>query len=107
MRPEPVPFIDLAAQRQRLGTAIDEAVSRVLNHCQFINGPEVTRSKRSLPLCGAKHVVSCASGTDALLMVLMAKTRPRRCRVMPVLHFLRDRRGGGADRRNAGVRRCR
>jgi hypothetical protein len=41
MRPEPVQFIDIAAQRRRLGTSVDAAVSRVLNHCQFINGPEV------------------------------------------------------------------
>ena len=74
MRPEPIPFIDLAAQRQRLGKSIDEAVSRVLNHCQFINGPEVTALEQALKdFSGARHVVSCASGTDALLMVLMAK----------------------------------
>lgn len=74
MRPEPVPFIDIAAQRRRLGKSIDEAVARVLTHCQFINGPEVTALEAALAkFSGAKHVVSCASGTDALLMVLMAK----------------------------------
>ena len=74
LRPEPVPFIDLAAQRRRLGKSVDEAVSRVLTHCQFINGPEVTQLEAALAaFSGAKHVVSCASGTDALLMVLMAK----------------------------------
>src|ERR1700688_3752180 len=74
MPAEPVPFIDLAAQRRRLGKSIDEAVSRVLGHCQFINGPEVTQLEAALgAFSGAKHVVSCASGTDALLMVLMAK----------------------------------
>jgi dTDP-4-amino-4,6-dideoxygalactose transaminase len=74
MRPEPVPFIDVAAQRRRLGTSIDEAVSRVLAHCLFINGPEVTQLEAALAaFTGAKHVVTCASGTDALLMVLMAK----------------------------------
>jgi dTDP-4-amino-4,6-dideoxygalactose transaminase len=74
MRPEPVPFIDIAAQRQRLGKSIDEAISRVLTHCQFINGPEVTALEAQLAaFSGAKHVVSCASGTDALVMVLMAK----------------------------------
>jgi len=74
MRPEPVPFIDLAAQRARLGKSIDESVSRVLTHCQFINGPEVTTLEAQLAaFSGAKHVVSCASGTDALLMVLMAR----------------------------------
>ncbi len=74
MRPEPVPFIDIAAQRRRLGTSIDEAVTRVLTHCQFINGPEVTALEAALAdYSGARHVVTCASGTDALLMVLMAK----------------------------------
>ena len=71
---EPVPFIDIGAQRRRLGKSIDDAVTRVLTHCQFVNGPEVTELERLLAeFSGAKHVVSCASGTDALLMVLMAK----------------------------------
>jgi dTDP-4-amino-4,6-dideoxygalactose transaminase len=74
MSVEPVPFIDIGAQRRRLGKSIDEAVTRVLTHCQFINGPEVTQLEALLAdFSGAKHVVSCASGTDALLMVLMAK----------------------------------
>src|SRR5882724_6735160 len=74
LRPEPVPFIDLAAQRRRLGKSVDEAVSRVLAHCQFINGPAVAQLEAELAaFCGARHVVTCASGTDALLMVLMAK----------------------------------
>jgi dTDP-4-amino-4,6-dideoxygalactose transaminase len=73
LRPEPVPFIDISAQRRRLGPAIDEAVARVLTHCQFINGPEVTKLEADLAaFSGARHVVTCASGTDALLMVLMA-----------------------------------
>jgi len=74
LRPEPVPLVDLAAQRHRLGKSVDEAVSRVLAHCQFINGPEVAQLEAELAaFSGAKHVVTCASGTDALLMVLMAK----------------------------------
>jgi dTDP-4-amino-4,6-dideoxygalactose transaminase len=73
MLADPVPFIDIGAQRRRLGKSVDEAVSRVLAHCQFINGPEVARLEAELAtFSGAKHVVSCASGTDALLMVLMA-----------------------------------
>lgn len=74
LRSEPVAFIDIAAQRRRLGSKIDDAVARVLTHCQFINGPEVTQLEADLAAyCGAKHVVACASGTDALLMVLMAQ----------------------------------
>jgi dTDP-4-amino-4,6-dideoxygalactose transaminase len=46
----------------------------VLAHCPFINGPEVATLEAALAaFCGAKHVVACASGTDSLLMVLMAK----------------------------------
>jgi dTDP-4-amino-4,6-dideoxygalactose transaminase len=71
---KPIPFIDVAAQRRRLGTAIDEATTRVLNHCQFLMGPEVAAFETQLAaFCGAKHAVSCSSGTDALVMVLMAK----------------------------------
>ena len=72
--PAPIPFIDVGAQRRRLGRAIDEAVARVLGHCQFILGPEVRAFEAELAVfCGARHAVSCASGTDALVMALMAK----------------------------------
>jgi dTDP-4-amino-4,6-dideoxygalactose transaminase len=68
-----IPFIDLAAQRKRLGPAIDTAVARVLTHCQFIIGPEVTAFERELAdFAGARHAVSCASGTDALVLGLRA-----------------------------------
>jgi dTDP-4-amino-4,6-dideoxygalactose transaminase len=73
-RAQAIPFIDLAAQRRRIGKSIDDAVARVMAHCQFINGPEVTQLEAALAaFSGARHVVTCASGTDALLMVLMAK----------------------------------
>jgi dTDP-4-amino-4,6-dideoxygalactose transaminase len=69
-----IAFIDIVEQRRRLGKRIDDAVTGVLTHCQFINGPEVARLEADLAaFSGAKHVVACASGTDALLMVLMAK----------------------------------
>ena len=74
MPPEPVPLFYIGSQRRRLGTSIDEAIARVLGHCQFVSGPEVTALEQALArFCGAKHVVTCASGTDALLMVLMAE----------------------------------
>ncbi len=70
----PIPFIDIAAQRRRLGSALDDAIARVLSHCQFVMGPEVLAFEKDLAaFCGARHAVSCASGTDALLLVLMAK----------------------------------
>jgi dTDP-4-amino-4,6-dideoxygalactose transaminase len=69
----PIPFIDLAAQRRRLKPAVDAAVARVLDHCQFIMGPEVRAFEAELAaFCGAKHVVTCASGTDALVLALRA-----------------------------------
>jgi UDP-2-acetamido-2-deoxy-ribo-hexuluronate aminotransferase len=72
--PAPIPFIDVAAQRRRLGGLVDEAVARVLSHCQFVMGPEVGALEADLAaFCGTRHAVSCASGTDALLLVLMAK----------------------------------
>ena len=71
--PPPIPFIDVAAQRRRLGSAVDAAVARVLNHCQFILGPEVRAFEAELAaFCGARHVVTCASGTDALVLALRA-----------------------------------
>jgi dTDP-4-amino-4,6-dideoxygalactose transaminase len=72
--PAPIPFIDVAAQRRRLGRSVDEAIARVLGHCQFILGPEVRALEAELAtFCGARHAVSCASGTDALVLVLMAE----------------------------------
>jgi dTDP-4-amino-4,6-dideoxygalactose transaminase len=69
-----IPFIDLRAQRQVLGLRIDRAIARVLEHAQFIMGPEVALLEHELAsFCGAKEVVSCASGTDALALVLMAR----------------------------------
>jgi dTDP-4-amino-4,6-dideoxygalactose transaminase len=71
---ESIPFIDLAAQRRRLGTRIDAAIGRVLEHGRFILGPEVTELEAALAdFCGARYCISCASGTDALALVLMAR----------------------------------
>ena len=64
-----IDFIDLKAQRRRLGSRVDEAIQRVLEHGQFIMGPEVAEIERALAAyTGARHVVSCANGTDALVL---------------------------------------
>lgn len=69
----PIPFIDLAAQRARIGARIDEKVLDVLASCRFVNGPEVSAFEEQLAaFAGAKHAVSCSSGTDALALLLMA-----------------------------------
>ena len=60
----PLPFIDVAAQRRRLGSRIDDAIARVVNHCQFINGPEVHELERDLSaFCGAKHSIGVSGLT--------------------------------------------
>lgn len=66
-------FIDLAAQQERLRPQIDAAITRVLDHGRFIMGPEIAELERQLAeFSGASSVVSCSSGTDALVMALMA-----------------------------------
>lgn len=66
-------FIDLGAQRERLGGRISAAVEKVIGEGRYILGPEVTEfEKRMADYIGVKHVVACANGTDALLIPLMA-----------------------------------
>jgi dTDP-4-amino-4,6-dideoxygalactose transaminase len=75
MMSDSIAFIDLAAQRRRIGSRMDEAILRVVNHGGYIMGPEVKQFEADLSaFCGAKHVISCANGTDALALVLMAKS---------------------------------
>lgn len=70
----PLPFIDLQAQRRRLGPALEEAILKVTRSGAYILGPEVFELEKQLAaFCGAKEVVSCANGTDAIALVLMAK----------------------------------
>jgi dTDP-4-amino-4,6-dideoxygalactose transaminase len=69
----PIPFIDLQAQRRRLGRRIDDGMQRVLTHGQFVLGPEVAELERALSkLCGAPHVIACANGTDAIVLAVKA-----------------------------------
>jgi len=69
-----IPFIDLAAQRRRLGPHIDAAIARVLEHGAFILGPEVKQLEERLAgFCGGTPCVTCANGTDALSLVMMAE----------------------------------
>jgi dTDP-4-amino-4,6-dideoxygalactose transaminase len=69
-----IDFIDLAAQQARIKPQIDAAIARVLAHGGYIMGKEIGEFEKQLAaFCGAKHALSCSSGTDALLLVLMAK----------------------------------
>jgi dTDP-4-amino-4,6-dideoxygalactose transaminase len=69
-----ITFIDLAEQLSRNRPSIDEAISRVLNHGIFILGPEVLELELRLArFSEAKHCITCANGTDAISLLLMAK----------------------------------
>ncbi len=66
-------FVDLDAQFSLIEREIRDSIDRVLAHKQFIMGPEVGVLEQELAAyCGVNHVISAASGTDALLMALMA-----------------------------------
>lgn len=68
-----IPFIDLAAQQGRLRTEIEAGIARVLAHGKYILGPEVEELEEKLAAyTGAAHCISCANGTDALQVALMA-----------------------------------
>lgn len=66
-------FIDLKTQYQTLKTAIDARIAAVLAHGGYIMGPEVAELEQGLArYCGARHAIAVSSGTDALLMIMMA-----------------------------------
>jgi len=66
-------FVDLSMQQQRIRKTIEKRFGTVLDHGQYIMGPEVSELEKILSdYAGVKHAVACASGTDALLMALMA-----------------------------------
>ncbi|HCK55716.1 MAG TPA: transcriptional regulator [Planctomycetaceae bacterium] len=69
----PVPFIDLSAQHQPIADELLAAVSRVLENGQFILGEEVAALEAEIAsFCDSRYAISCASGTDALVLSLMA-----------------------------------
>jgi UDP-2-acetamido-2-deoxy-ribo-hexuluronate aminotransferase len=66
-------FVDLKAQYRHIAGRVDPRIRRVLEHQRFILGPEVAELEQKLAArVGARHCISCASGTDALLLALMA-----------------------------------
>ncbi len=69
----PIPFVDLQAQRTRIAEDINARIARVLDHGAFIMGPEVLDLESELAsMAGVDHCLTCSSGTDALMMPLMA-----------------------------------
>jgi UDP-2-acetamido-2-deoxy-ribo-hexuluronate aminotransferase len=70
-----IPFLDLKAQQARIAADLRRRLDIVLEHCQFVLGPEVHELETALArFCGAKHCVGVSSGTDALQIALMAET---------------------------------
>jgi dTDP-4-amino-4,6-dideoxygalactose transaminase len=66
-------FIDLKVQQAQIRDKIDARIATVLDHGAYILGPEVTELETRLSeFCGAKHTITCANGTDALQLALMA-----------------------------------
>ena len=67
-------FIDLKAQYALIKDAVNDRMQAVLNHGAYIMGPEVLEAEKQLAAFGqVKHCLSCANGTDALILALMAK----------------------------------
>lgn len=68
-----IPFVDLAAQQERLRSEISAGIARVLARGDYILGEEVAQLEQELAdYCGASHCITCANGTDALQIALMA-----------------------------------
>jgi dTDP-4-amino-4,6-dideoxygalactose transaminase len=66
-------FVDLGAQYARYRAEIDASIAKVLSHGAFINGPEIEELEQALSSdVGAKHMIGCSSGTDAILLMMMA-----------------------------------
>jgi dTDP-4-amino-4,6-dideoxygalactose transaminase len=88
--PEPIAFIDLKAQRRRIGRRMDEAIQRVVDHGGYIMGPEVAELEKKLAaFCEARHCVSCSNGTEALALVMMAlEIGPGDAVFMPAFTFV-------------------
>jgi dTDP-4-amino-4,6-dideoxygalactose transaminase len=84
-----LPFIDLQAQRRRLGAPLEETILRVVRSGQYIMGPEIAQLEKALAeFCGAPHALACSNGTDALALILMLKDlRPGQAVLCPAFTF--------------------
>jgi len=70
---DPIAFIDLQAQRRRLGAPLEAAIKAAVEGGQWILGPQVAQFEKDIAAwTGVKHAIACANGTDALLLILRA-----------------------------------
>ena len=70
---DPIQFIDLQAQRKRLGEPLNQAIRAAVEGGQWILGPQVAQFENDIAAwAGVKHAIACANGTDALRLVLRA-----------------------------------
>ena len=83
-----VDFIGIKKQKDRIRLSVDDGIKRVLDHGKFIMGPEVNILEEELiKYVGVKNCISCSSGTDALLMSLMALDIKRGDAVLSLIHI--------------------
>ena len=84
-----IPFIDLKTQQKHIRSKIDNRIKRVLDHGQYILGPEVKELENELSrFSNSKHVLCCSSGTDALLLALLGlKLQPGDGVIVPSFTF--------------------
>jgi dTDP-4-amino-4,6-dideoxygalactose transaminase len=69
----PIPFIDLQAQRRRIGESMTRAITAAVESGQWVMGPQVQALEEQLAaFAGVKHAIACANGTDALIIILRA-----------------------------------
>lgn len=87
--PAKIDFIDLKAQRQHIGKAMDDAILAAVHEGNYILGPQVKQFEAELAkFCGAKHAIGCANGTDAIALCLMAlQLRPGDAVICPSFTF--------------------
>src|SRR4051794_21021793 len=89
MAERPLQFVDLCAQQKSIRGKIDAAIARVLDHGEYIMGPEIEEFERQLAaLSGARHAITCARGTDALALALMTfDVGPKDAVLVPTFTF--------------------
>ena len=84
-----IPFIDLKTQQEQIRSKIEERIKIVLDHGQYILGPEVKELERQLSIfSNSRYVLCCSSGTDALLLALLGlKIKPGEGVIVPAFTF--------------------